>query len=195
MNNRWQVYDTSEPLLQWQFAVPLPSSSSSSSSSPSPSPSPSPSLSAVAGIIAAVRAALVPLVTVVGPSLPDADAALADTPGLFRSTVTVKDAGHALVDVDADDAGQLLRRLEGPTLDEAYARRFAARGHPFVAVWATMTPARLGVTVAFFATVWFNAEDPPLFAANQARLLAARAALTAVARRHGGQLLAPTALA
>ena len=193
-NNRWQVYDTSEPLLQWQLALPLPSSSSSSSSS----------ASAEAAVVAAVRAALLPLVTVVGPTLPDVDRAFS-APAPFRSTVTVRDQRHALVDIEADDAGATLRRFEGPDLDPGYARRFAALGHPFVAVWSSTattstsstpktTPLRFGVTVAFFATIWFNDEDPALLARNAARLQAAHTALTTVARRHGGQLLAPTTL-
>jgi len=179
-HNHWQVYDTSEPLLQWQLAVPA-------------------GPSAAAELVAEVRAALLPLVTVVGADLPGIDDALG-RPGLFSSTITARDDRGALVDVDsataAGDAGQLLRRLEGPALDAGYARRFAAVGHPFVAVWTTTatTTARFAVTVAFFATVWFDATDAALFERNQARLLAARSALTTLARRRGGLLQAPTTL-
>lgn len=190
----WQAFDRSEPVLQWQLAVPLPASTA-------PARGPSPGARAA---LEEVQAALTPIVELAGDVVAGEAEALTSlhdgTPGgvAFRSPVTVRDrragaAGHgAVVDVVSGSAGRLLREYQ-PDLDPAWARRFAA-DVPFVRVWQTPSPGRLAVTVAFYATIWFAGDDAEVFAKNHARLVAARDALTAVVRRRGGQLLAPLSL-
>ena len=112
---------------------------------------------------------------------------------VHRSLVTVRDEHDGLVDVTASDAGELLRRLEGPAFEALYARRFAALGQPFVSVVVSTAGNELTLTVSFFATIWFDDRDADLRARNEARLLAARTELTSVVRQHGGQLNAPLA--
>ncbi|MFZ9345461.1 MAG: hypothetical protein ACO268_09975 [Opitutales bacterium] len=103
--------------------------------------------------------------------------------------VVVRDGTGALVERTAADAGALLRSLE--PLEPAFARRFAA-AHPFAAGWSTSTAAAITVTVGFFTTLWLPHGDAALEAANAPALDALRTALTALARRRGGRIVAPT---
>ena len=174
LHNSWQVFDTTEPVLVWQARLPLPASSSPSALS------------------SALLAALSPLVTRTG-ALDSLDDEHLDKTTVHRSLVTVRDEHDGLVDVTASDAGELLRRLEGPAFEALYARRFAALGQPFVSVVVSTAGNELTLTVSFFATIWFDDRDADLRARNEARLLAARTELTSVVRQHGGQLNAPLA--
>ncbi len=183
LHNSWQVFDTTEPVLVWQARLPLPASSSPPSSSSSSSPS---------ALSSALLAALSPLVTRTG-ALDSLDDEHLDKTTVHRSLVTVRDEHDGLVDVTASDAGELLRRLEGPAFEALYARRFAALGQPFVSVVVSTAGNELTLTVSFFATIWFDDRDADLRARNEARLLAARTELTSVVRQHGGQLNAPLA--
>ena len=189
LHNSWQVFDTTEPVLVWQARLPLPASSSPSALSPSAL---SPSALSPSALSSALLAALSPLVTRTG-ALDSLDDEHLDKITVHRSLVTVRDEHDGLVDVTASDAGELLRRLEGPAFEALYARRFAALGQPFVSVVVSTAGNELTLTVSFFATIWFDDRDADLRARNEARLLAARTELTSVVRQHGGQLNAPLA--
>ena len=73
--------------------------------------------------------------------------------------------------------------------------RFAAVGRPFVAAWQTRGEGSVEVCVAFLTTLHFDEQDAALHERNHARVVAARDGLTALARRRGGRLMAPTTLA
>jgi hypothetical protein len=83
---------------------------------------------AVAGLIAELLEVLATsgLVRARAPLKTEA-AVLEELADRSPSVVTVRNERGEVVDVEADDAGALLRRIEGPGLDIAYARRFADR--------------------------------------------------------------------
>jgi hypothetical protein len=178
LKNHWQAFDSAEPLLVWQLRLPAPAGTDGD---------------AVAA--AAVDEALDVLaqsgLLITRRPLPAEEAVFAGEAPRGVSVVTVRDARGALVDERADDAGALLRRLEGPGLDAGYARRFAAPGRPFVAAWQHRDAASVELRVAFFSTLHFDARDAALHEKNHARVIAARDGLLALARRRGGRIVAP----
>jgi hypothetical protein len=177
--NQWQVYDTTEPLLVWHLLLPAPNDD----------------VANAAVDDALQRLAASGLLLGAHRPLPDEATVFAGTPLPFQTRVQVRDERGALVERTANDAGALLRTLEGPTLDAGYARRFAAPGRPFVAAWSVRQGATVEVCVAFYSTIAFDDRDADVHAKNQARLEAARAALEGLARRCGGRLVAPLELA
>jgi hypothetical protein len=179
--NHWQVFDTTEPLLLWHLRLPAPAG-------------PEGDAEANAGVDEALAALADSGLLEVGRPLPTEEAVFAGEAPRGPSTVTVRDAAGALVDERADDAGALLRRLEGPGLDAGYARRFAALGRPFVAAWTKRDAGSIELCVAFFTTLHFDTRDAAVHAPNHARVVAARDGLLAVARRRGGRIVAPVTL-
>jgi len=191
MKNLWCSYDALEPFLAWDLVVPAPSAPDDK------------------GVIAArvvaedVCAAgrdsgVVDVVVGVAAQrewLPFEDELFSGEPlQAFRSTVVVRDGvTGAFVTKTGDDAGALLRSLEGgdDAVDAVWARRFAAP-HPFVGVFSRSTDKSLSISVVFFSTLFFDESDPELLAQNQPALLRFRAALLAIAQRRGGRLTAPT---
>ncbi len=179
----WQVFDTPEPLLAWDVAVPLPQTHDDLGVE-------------VDAIVGEVVAAVADSGLVEGLSAADVGDELAVLEGRAKvasARVTVRDDG-AVVTVACTDPGQLWRRLEGQGFDATYAERFAALGHPCVALWREVGAGRVDVAVAFFATMFFDERDADVFAANQAQLRKTRAALEALVRRRGGRLTAPLTL-
>ncbi len=178
---RWHVFDTAEPLLVWRVRLPLPARANDEN---------------VAGLMAELLEVLdtTGLVRARAP-LPTEAAVLEGVADRSSSVVTVRDEHGEVVDVEEDDAGSLLRRIEGPGLDAAYARRFAATGRPFVAAWVSLEPASLELSVAFFSTLHFDASDAATYERNQRRLVAARDGLAGLCRQRGGRLMAPLTLA
>jgi hypothetical protein len=150
---------------------------------------------AVAGLIAEILEVLATsgLVRARAP-LPTEAAVLEELADRSPSVVTVRNERGEVVDVEADDAGALLRRIEGPGLDVAYARRFAALGIPFVAVWCRHADRELELSVAFFTTLFLDDSDAEVWRRNQRRVATARDGLAAICRRRGGRLWAPLTL-
>jgi len=190
MKNHWCSYDSTEPILVWELAVPAPAWP------PAGQAGPSPQQEVVAEVCRVGRAS--GFVDVNGfpraPSpgtewLPFEDDLFAGLPVPMTSTVIVRDAAGALVQRQSGDAGALLRELE--VFDDAYARRFAAP-HPFVGLFSTSTEKTLSIHVCFFSSLYFDESDPGLREANLPRLLEFRAALLAIAQKRGGRLRAPT---
>ena len=177
---RWHVYDSAEPLLVWRARLPLPARDDDGT---------------VTGLIAACLEVLATsgLVRAHAP-LPTEAAVFQGLADRSSSVVTVRNERGEAVDVEADDAGALLRRLEGPGLDVAYARRFAALGIPFVAVWCRHGARELELSVAFFTTLFFDDTDADVWRRNQRRMAIARDGLAAICRRRGGRLWAPVTL-
>jgi hypothetical protein len=130
---------------------------------------------AVAGLIAELLEVLATsgLVRARAP-LPTEAAVLEELADRSPSVVTVRNERGEVVDVEADDAGALLRRIEGPGLDVAYARRFAALGIPFVAVWCRHGDRELELSVAFFTTLFLDDSDAEVWRRNQRRVATAR---------------------
>lgn len=176
LTNLWQVHDTTEPLLVWHLRLPAPDDLFADT--------------AVDDALAVLHETA--LLRKRRP-LPDEAAVYEGTAPRAPTLVSVRDRG-AIADVVADDAGALLRRLEGPTLDAGYARRFAAVGRPFVAAWSARSPGSIEVCVAFWTTLHFDERDGEVFAKNHARVVAARDGLLGLARRRGGRLVAPVSL-
>lgn len=181
LNNHWQAFDSSEPLLVWQLRLPAPSG-------------PAGDADANAAVDEALAVLTETGLLVTRRPLPTEDAVFSGEAPRSVSVVTVRDARGALVDERADDAGALLRRLEGPGLDAGYARRFAATGRPFVAVWTNRDDVSVELRVAFFTTLHFDARDTAAHEKNHARVVAARDGLLALARRRGGRITAPLTL-
>ena len=183
--NTWQVFDTPEPLLAWDVAFPLAADASHLDVD-----------SSVDAVVADVVAAVVDSGLVVKASADDVQDELAVLEGrapALEVRVGVR-VGGAVVTQTCSDPGALWRRLEGPGFDPAYAERFAALGHPCVALWREVGEGRVDVAVAFFATVFFDEGYGDVFAHNQAQLRRTRAALEAVVHRRGGRLTAPLTL-
>jgi len=181
MQNRWQSFEGSEPVLTWVLAVPLPSAAERRACVDEVL-----AAGAASGVLVAGARAVS---TVAGEErLPSAGAAHACGALPFASRVVVRDGHGTFVDKTAGDAGALLSSLEA--LKPAYARRFAAP-HPFAAAWTTSTPQALSNTVAFFTSLWLPHGDDALLARNLASLEQFRAALGAIARRCAGRLQAP----
>ena len=180
--NTWQVYDTTEPLLVWRLLIPVPTDAVDDA--------------AARDAVDAALEALQHSGLVLGATqpLPTEDDVFAGAARPVQTRVLARTHLGALVERTSGDAGALLRELEGPTLDAAYARRFAAAGRPFVAVWSSRGHGTVEVCVAFFSTIAFDERDADVHAANHARVAAARAGLEQVARRRGGRLTAPLAL-
>jgi len=181
LKNHWQAFDSTEPLLVWHLRLPAPSGPAGD-----------------ADADAAVDDALAVLadtgLLVTRRPLPAEEAVFAGEAPRGVSVVTARGAGGALVEERADDAGALLRRLEGPGLDAGWARRFAAPGRPFVAAWTRRDAVSVELCVGFFATAHFDARDTAVHEKNHARLVAARDGLLALARRRGGRFTAPLSL-
>jgi hypothetical protein len=177
---RWHVSDSAEPLLVWRARLPCPSGVDD-------------------GAVTRLVAELLEVLTTSGlvrarAPLPTEAAVLEGLADRSPSMVTIRNERGEVVDVEADDAGALLRRIEGSGLDVAYARRFAALGHPFVAVWCTHQQGELELSVAFFSTLFFDRADADVWTGNQRRLATARDGIIAVCRRRGGRLIAPLTL-
>jgi hypothetical protein len=177
---QWHVSDSAEPVLAWRVRLPVPADADDG---------------AVAGLIAELLEVLATsgLVRARAP-LPTEAAVLEELADRSPSVVTVRNERGEVIDVEADDAGALLRRIEGPGLDVAYARRFAALGIPFVAVWCRHGDRELELSVAFFTTLFFDDSDAEVWRRNQRRVATARDGLAAICRRRGGRLLAPVTL-
>jgi hypothetical protein len=177
----WQVFETPEPLLAWDAAFPVDGDAGPD---------------VVRAIVADVCAAVVDSGLVVACSADDVtgvEAVLDGRAKKLATTVRVRD-GDAVVTRTCTDPGALWRTLEGEGTDPAYAERFAALGHPCVALWSTVSAGRVDVAVAFFATMFFDERDHEVWSQNQAQLRATRVALEAVTRRRGGRLTAPLTL-
>ena len=177
---QWHVSDSAEPVLAWRVRLPVPAGADDG---------------AVAGLIAEILEVLATsgLVRARAP-LPTEAAVLEELADRSPSVVTVRNERGEVIDVEADDAGALLRRIEGPGLDVAYARRFATLGIPFVAVWCRHGDRELELSVAFFTTLFFDDSDAEVWRRNQRRVATARDGLAAMCRRRGGRLLAPLTL-
>ena len=177
---QWHVSDSAEPVLAWRVRLPVPAGADDG---------------AVAGLIAELLEVLATsgLVRARAP-LPTEAAVLEELADRSPSVVTVRNERGEVVDVEADDAGALLRRIEGPGLDVAYARRFAALGIPFVAVWCRHGDRELELSVAFFTTLFLDDSDAEVWRRNQRRVATARDGLAAICRGRGGLLLAPLTL-
>lgn len=176
LKNHWQAFDSTEPLLVWHLRLPAPSGANDDALDEALD------VLQQTGLLVARR------------PLPTAADVFAGEAACGVSVVSVRDARGELVDERADDAGALLRRLEGPGLDAGYARRFAAVGRPFVAAWRAYDPGSVELCIAFFSTLHFDQRDPALHEKNHARVVAARDGLLALARRHGGRMVAPLSL-
>lgn len=175
--NLWQVHDTTEPLLLWHLRLPATDDGHADT---------------VVDEALAVLAASGLLQT--QRPLPDEVHVYEGSAPLQPSVVTVRARDGALVDETTGDAGALLRRLEGVNLDATYARHFAVEARPFVAAWSTRDRSSVEVCVAFMTTLHFDERDGAVFAANHARVVAARDGLEQLARRRGGRLTAPLGL-
>jgi hypothetical protein len=181
IKNHWQAFDSTEPLLLWHLRLPAPAG-----------PAGDPVVAAVVDEALAVLADSGLLLT--RQPLPVEAAVFAGEAARGVSVVTVRSASGDVVDERADDAGALLRRLEGPGLDAGYARRFAAVGRPFVAAWQIRDAASVELCIAFFSTLHFDDRDAALYGRNHGRVVAARDGLLTLARRRGGRLVAPVTL-
>jgi hypothetical protein len=178
--NRWQSFDTIDPVLVWTLAVPAPQAADRRS--------------VVDELLEAGRSSGVLLAGDGAVGVGDAELlpwelALVDGgQAPWSSRVFVRDALGALVQRTASDAGALLRSLE--PLEPAYARRFAA-SRPFAAAWSTSTASTVTVQVGFYTSLWFDDADVELAQRNEPALTSFRAAMAAIARRRGGRLVAP----
>jgi hypothetical protein len=181
LKNHWQAFDSTEPLLVWHLRLPAPSG-------------PAGDTDANVAVDEALAVLATTGVLTMRRPLPTEDAVFAGEAPRGVSVVTVRNIRGELIDERADDAGALLRRLEGPGVDPGWARRFAAPGRPFVAAWTHRDAVSVELCVGFFATAHFDERDDAVYEKNHARLVAARDGLLALARRRGGRIVAPVTL-
>jgi hypothetical protein len=180
-HNRWQSFETTEPVLAWSLVVVAPT--------------PGDRRAVVDEVLAAGARTGVLLASPQAVReesatelLPWNDAVASGQPVPFSSRVFVRDATGGVVERTAADAGALLRQLE--PIEALYARHFAA-ARPFAVAWTTTSATALEVTIAYFTSLWLEHGDEALHQKNLPALMTFRDALVAVARRRGGRIEAP----
>jgi hypothetical protein len=188
--NRWQSFDGVDPVLVWTLSAPAPRAEERRA--------------IVDEVLRAGRSSGVLIAADPGTSAAEGRsdsneplpwraatgaAGAADAAGSFSARVFVRDMGGSIVERTASDAGALLRGLE--PLEPAYARRFAA-SRPFSQAWSVSTATAITIHIAFFTSLWFDETDGELLQRNEPALASFRAALSGIARRRGGRLVAPT---